>query len=559
MRRPSGRADRDVLQVRVGGREPPGGGHRLVEGGVDAAGLGIHELGQSVDVGRLQLLHRAVVEDPARQLVDERQLLEHVLGGGGGARLGGLLAALQAEPVEEHLAQLHGRVDVELALGENVDLGRERLELGLHLAAHAREELGVDLHAGPLHVGEHENERHLHRLVDRTQALGLEALAHRRLEPQHQLGLGPGGARGGNGRGVRRSDAVGPGRAPLAEVLHRHVLEGVGPAPGVEQVGGDERVEVEARDTHAQPLEHDAVALGVGRDLSHRGVLEQRTQRRHRLGPRGRLRQVDRGVAERHVGRAAGRPRERQPERVGPHRLGARHDDTERHPAGRAGLLHHGVDLGPRQRQALIGRGWRHLRRVVAREHLELELLEERVRLGRVGPREPQRVELERYGYVLAQRDELLREQRLGAVGFQALAVGGSLDLVGVVEHGLERAELADQVARALVADAGDSRVCCPPSRPRAPARPRSARAGRPTSPRRRGGRSSSSRCPRGPGSARARGPPRAAAGPCRPRPPPRPGPGATAWRESVAITSSASKPGTSITGMRSAAHTRRM
>ena len=46
-----GGADGDVLQVRVGGRDAPGGRHRLVEGGVDAAGLGVHQDGQRVHVG----------------------------------------------------------------------------------------------------------------------------------------------------------------------------------------------------------------------------------------------------------------------------------------------------------------------------------------------------------------------------------------------------------------------------------------------------------------------------------------------------------------------------
>jgi hypothetical protein len=105
------------------------------------------------------------------------------------------------------------------------------------------------------------DQRHLHRLVDRAEAFRLQPLGHRLLEPQHELGLGSGRARGWNGRGIRRRDPVGPGRAALADVLHGDVFEGVGPPPGIEQVGGDQRVEGKARDARAQPLEHDAVAL----------------------------------------------------------------------------------------------------------------------------------------------------------------------------------------------------------------------------------------------------------------------------------------------------------
>ena len=43
-------------------------------------------------------------------------------------------------------------------------------------------------------------------------------------------------------------------------------------------------------------------------------------------------------------------------------------------------------------------------------------------------------------------------------MALQPLAVGGALHLVGVLEDALHGAELADEVARALVADAGHAR-----------------------------------------------------------------------------------------------------
>ena len=70
-------ADRDVLQVRIAAAQPAGRGHRLVEAGVHAAGLRVHELRQRVDVGALQLHQRPPLENQARQVVRERQLLEH--------------------------------------------------------------------------------------------------------------------------------------------------------------------------------------------------------------------------------------------------------------------------------------------------------------------------------------------------------------------------------------------------------------------------------------------------------------------------------------------------
>ena len=51
---------------------------------VQAAGFGVDEFGQRVDVGGFELGEFAVFEDFARQLVQERQLFEHVRGGRAG-------------------------------------------------------------------------------------------------------------------------------------------------------------------------------------------------------------------------------------------------------------------------------------------------------------------------------------------------------------------------------------------------------------------------------------------------------------------------------------------
>ncbi len=72
-------ADRDVLQVRVGGTEPPGGGHRLVESGVDAACGRIHQLRQSVHVGGFQFCETAPLQNQRHNRVLVGHLLEHLL------------------------------------------------------------------------------------------------------------------------------------------------------------------------------------------------------------------------------------------------------------------------------------------------------------------------------------------------------------------------------------------------------------------------------------------------------------------------------------------------
>ena len=108
-------ADRDVLEVRVGRGEPAGGGDRLVEGGVDAAGLGVDERRQRVDVGGLELLDRAVLEDLPRAArgrapaprARPRRWRRRASWPSSSPRAGELL--------EEDLAELDRRVDVELA------------------------------------------------------------------------------------------------------------------------------------------------------------------------------------------------------------------------------------------------------------------------------------------------------------------------------------------------------------------------------------------------------------------------------------------------------------
>ena len=132
------RADRDVLQVRVAAAQPPGGGDRLVEAGVHAAGLRVHELRQGVDVGALQLHQLAPLENLPRQVVGQRQFLEHFDGGRRRARRAGPLQHRQLQLVEQDFRQLLRRVDVELAAGHLEDRRRSLRQLLVDSAATAR-------------------------------------------------------------------------------------------------------------------------------------------------------------------------------------------------------------------------------------------------------------------------------------------------------------------------------------------------------------------------------------------------------------------------------------
>ena len=110
-------ADGDVLQVRVADGEPAGGGDGLVERRVDAAGLEDRRARQGVDVGGLELLDApgsrgscgaaswaSASSSSTSSAVDAARVLAV------------FLAERKPEAVEQDLAELDRRVDVELAL-----------------------------------------------------------------------------------------------------------------------------------------------------------------------------------------------------------------------------------------------------------------------------------------------------------------------------------------------------------------------------------------------------------------------------------------------------------
>ena len=154
-----GGADRDVLQVRVGRGEPAGGGDRLLERRVDAAGVVDHRQ-QPVD-DRAQPGDVAVAE----QVLHERVpgLLEQPgqrVGVGGVAGLV-LLRLGQAQLVEEHRLQLLGRAEVHLAADDGVALGGRGGDGVGELPLQLLQVVDVGGDAAVLHRGEHPGQRQL--------------------------------------------------------------------------------------------------------------------------------------------------------------------------------------------------------------------------------------------------------------------------------------------------------------------------------------------------------------------------------------------------------------
>src|SRR5439155_9666894 len=101
-------ADRDVVQVRLVARQTARAGDRLVEGGVNPP-VRLNLRQQTVAIRRPQLLDLAIAQQLVDDLVLALQLLQRRrVGREASLRL---LLRLQSELVEQHRAQLFGRVD----------------------------------------------------------------------------------------------------------------------------------------------------------------------------------------------------------------------------------------------------------------------------------------------------------------------------------------------------------------------------------------------------------------------------------------------------------------
>ena len=107
-------ADGNVLQIGIDRRQPPGRRARHVERGVQAQGAGVQQRRQRVNVRRFQLRELAIVEHHPRHFVLGGEAFEHIDRGRNCFALAILHRLRQIELVEEHVAELLGRVDVEL-------------------------------------------------------------------------------------------------------------------------------------------------------------------------------------------------------------------------------------------------------------------------------------------------------------------------------------------------------------------------------------------------------------------------------------------------------------
>ena len=201
----------------------------------------------------------------------------------------------------------------------------------------------------------------------------------------------------------------------------------------------------------AQRRGHDAGDQRLpGRRFGLRFV-EQPTLHGRRRGSQRRVL-----VGDRHVEGMTRLDGDRQPDQVRAHRRLAVGDDVQREPAGRPAGAHEGVDRRGLDDRILARHRLRD-RRIGRDQRPELELGEQPERVRAVGAGVAAVVGDERDGAVGVDRDQLLALSCAVDVGEKRLAIPLLLHLAGAREQRVEAAELRDQIAGALLADAGNA------------------------------------------------------------------------------------------------------
>ena len=236
----------DILQIRLRGAEPPGGGDGHLEAGAYPA-VHIDDLHQPIHIGTLQLGVLAEAQYVVHDGIGVTQLFQHI-GVGGPAGLC-LFAVGQLQFLEQDIPQLLGGVDVESLSGGIVDSLLHAVRGLLQGRAEIRQGVPVHQETSCLHIRQHPAQRQLHTIVQFLH-LQLPQLGRERpVQGGHGGGVADKRRLGGDVlpsqgiEGIRRQ-MVGLGQL-LVIVGDKQPLQIVAAGGGVYQIGGQRRVEDE--------------------------------------------------------------------------------------------------------------------------------------------------------------------------------------------------------------------------------------------------------------------------------------------------------------------------
>ena len=166
-------SDRNVLQIWIAGTQPSCGRHGLMKRRVDAAGLIIHQHRKRVEVSAFEFDQMAAFHDLRRQRMLMSQLLQNFL-----IRTGTRLSFTddgQLQICEQYYRKLLWRVDVECPACHGVDLGRQSIDFNSRQIALTFQFRNVDTDAGKFHLRENSNKRRFQCIVQRCEAVFLQA------------------------------------------------------------------------------------------------------------------------------------------------------------------------------------------------------------------------------------------------------------------------------------------------------------------------------------------------------------------------------------------------
>jgi hypothetical protein len=432
----------------------------------------VDEPGQRGDVRPLELLQAAPLEDQLRELVRQRQLLEHFerrrlrLG----LRRPADCLGPHAKAIEQDFRQLLGRVDVELLARQLVHASREPRQLVIEPFGLRGKRAAVDPDSGALDGDEDWNQRMLQLVVDalelvlRQQPPQRGRELEREIRPLARVVERAVGGHGGKRDSLHAAAAdVFLAQRLVAAVLDREILEWVRRSVRVEQVARDHHVRVETAKLDAVAFEDDGVELQVVADLAHRVVFEHGLERGKRglavqTGCRVAVRRPEqiaarRSARERHVPGVPCARRKREPDDAASHRGRTVDQHAEAESAGLRERRNQGVELAHRLDGPVVLadrlRGWR----VFEDERSEPEAGEQ---LEASLPRcptvaDPVGIELDRH--VGADAGELAALPGILGMRQQAFPIAFVADLRRVLEQRFERSVGGNQVARAFLAD----------------------------------------------------------------------------------------------------------
>ena len=344
---PLGGPDRDVLDVGVGRGQPSGRRTNHREGCVHAPGFGKDAFHQRVGIGRFQLRQLPPVEHLGGDFdAFGRERLENVGRGRIGASLG-LLAAFQPHLLEQDLAKLLWRSDIELLAGKFDDLAVQHFHAGCEIVRHPGKDRRVDRDSRIFHRCQHRNQRTLQPLIDRAHTLGGKTRPEHLPQPQGDVGI--------LGRiiqcrvradrsewnllGTLAADILVFDRVMVEPVAGKIIHRMAADLAGIQHIGKAHRV-VDRAKAHAPivPAHQDvAVIFQIVADLQNRLILEQGFQDGDGVCEIDLLRALDLGLqrqprlpvtfngaaamSKRHIAGAARRQRHRDSDKFGCRRV----------------------------------------------------------------------------------------------------------------------------------------------------------------------------------------------------------------------------------------------